>query len=468
MNRPMTKERDNPVGRSGQSNLPSRQGLYIHVPFCTSKCPYCDFNSVPVSGPTAHPFDSFEESRYIDCLMAELDSRLKSLGRTTFNPATLYFGGGTPSLLSAESVARFISHVNKVRGKGGGSSSSLSIEEITLEANPESVLQGPVSNDKAVSKDKLRGYLDAGVNRLSIGVQSFSDAELKLLGRPHSVEEAVTAYEAARAAGFENIGIDLIFGLPGRTVESWRESLKRAVELRPEHISLYGLTIEEGTPFYARYSGESVEGPSGSSSLGSSSLREAGGTPKDGTINDGGTITDETYVALYSVAIEVITGAGYDHYEVSNFALPGRRSLHNSSYWSGAEYLGLGAGAHSLVYSSELGKGVREWGTRSWNISGVSEYEVAVERTGVATEGSEELTGESAALEAAMLGLRRLDIGIVAIGFKERFGALPVDFFAGAIDLIEHGLLYKGGEGGEDLLLTPKGVTLSDTVIARL
>jgi oxygen-independent coproporphyrinogen-3 oxidase len=444
----MKKERDSSAARPG---LSTREGLYIHIPFCTAKCPYCDFNSVPVSGPAAHPFDPFEESRYIDCLIAELDSRLKSLGRTSFNPATLYFGGGTPSLLGAESVSRFISHVNNINGKKVDGSSS-SIAEVTLEANPESITPA-----------KLRGYLDAGVNRLSIGVQSFSDTELRLLGRPHSVEEALCAYKAARAIGFKNIGIDLIFGLPGRTLDSWRGSLDRAVELRPEHISLYGLTIEEGTPFHARYSGETQEGSSGSSSL-----RKAGGTQNDGTIND------ELYVALYSAAIEILTEAGYDHYEVSNFALPGYRSVHNSSYWSGAEYMGLGAGAHSLLYRSLLGKRGGEWGTRSWNISGVDEYERAVERTGSATAGSEQLSRATAALEAAMLGLRRLDVGIVALGFKERFGLLPADFFVGAADLIEHGLLYKPGKGvdgdggGEDLRLTPKGVLLLDTVVARL
>ena len=394
-------------------------GLYVHVPYCTSKCPYCDFNSVALTGPSAFPF---EEERFIDALISELDTVLEVMGCGSFNPVSLYFGGGTPSLLAPLSIARFIEHV-KERGAAG-------LAEVTLEANPESV-----------TPDKLSGYFEAGVNRLSLGIQSFNDIELKRLGRPHSVKEAFVAFEAARGAGFENIGIDLIFGVPGAQPDSmlsdWKESLLQVAELSPEHISLYGLTIEEGTPFHELY--------------------------------PGGAINDDLYTLLYSYAVDALITAGYDHYEISNFAGPGRRSLHNGLYWSGAEYIGLGPGAHTFVHDTR-------WGRRSWNVTGVAEYMGLIESAGTAASGTEELDMESAILEAAMLGLRRLDRGIVAEEFEARFNISPSERFigkghgkkmvkGGAGTFIEQGLLCKRGE---DLLLTSAGVLLSDTVIAGL
>ncbi len=397
--------------REGEMEGP---GLYVHVPFCTSKCPYCDFNSVPVSDPST---DSFDEEPYIKSITSEFDTVLEVLGRDSFNPVSLYFGGGTPSLLTPESITRVIEHVKKRGGTG--------MAEVTLEANPESV-----------STQKLAGYLEAGVNRLSIGVQSFNDAELKCLGRPHTVKEALAAFEAARNVGFENIGIDLIFALPGSELADWKESLAKAVELAPEHISLYGLTIEDGTGFHAVYG----------SSAGRASV---------------GVIDDNLYTELYSYAIEALTDAGFEHYEISNFARPGRRSLHNNLYWSGAEYIGLGPGAHSFFHDTE-------WGRRSWNVRDVAEYMGLIESAGTAAEDSEELDMESAALEAAMLGLRRLDRGIVADEFRRRFKISPCERFiekGGGGLFISQGLLCKKGE---DLLLTLAGVLLSDTVIAGL
>ncbi len=449
------------IDRGGKADAPQRRvevekavGLYVHVPFCSSKCPYCDFNSVAVTGASALPF---EESRFINSLCIELDTVLEALESSSFTPSTLYFGGGTPSLLSPQSITRFIEFV---RDKGG----KVPPAEITVEVNPESA-----------TPEKLGGYRSAGVNRISIGMQSFNADELKLLGRPHTVAEGVAAFMAARAAGFDNIGIDLIFGLPGRTLKSWQESLARVVELAPEHISLYGLTIEPGTPFHDRYSGglisdggESVR--TQSASLTSLEEEGQGGAPTGASVAKGGTlpppeglfpIDDGLYIELYTTAIESLTKAGYEHYEVSNFALQGRRSRHNCGYWNGAEYIGLGPGAHSFFLDSE-------WGRRSWNVKGVQKYLNIIESAGQAVEGAEVLDKESAMLEFAMLGLRLLKSGIAAKSFGQRFGEGSFERFVAngrAQRLIERGLLYKRGE---DLLLTGKGLQLADTVIAEL
>ena len=407
-------------------------GLYVHVPFCRSKCPYCDFNSVAVSGSEGR---LFEESRFIDSICTELNTLVGS-GSNSFAPSTLYFGGGTPSLLSPSSIVSFLDFLKSRTG-------NILPGEITMEVNPESATQ-----------EKLQGYRSAGVNRLSIGVQSFNDDELRQLGRPHTAKAAIQVFKDARAAGFDNIGIDLIFGLPGRTLESWKVSLEKAVELNPEHISLYGLTIEPDTPFFDLYSGGPATEPHGVV------LNSSG--DKGGVIcGESGVINDELYVTFYSTAIERLTEAGYEQYEISNFAKCGRESRHNSLYWSGAGYIGLGPGAHSLFLDTE-------WGRRSANVADVEQYFNTIENGGTAVEMSETLNRESALLEAVMLGLRRVKHGLEADRFETRFGQQPIELLnsEGSVErLIGLGLLLKDGK---DLRLTSRGILVSDTVIAQL
>jgi len=262
-------------------------GIYIHIPFCKRKCFYCDFYSV---GAKNAPW-----REYIDTLLAELSTRAHELaGRPV---TTLYIGGGTPSALPAGELSYLI---DGVRDKV-----DMRLEECTVEVNPDDVTPALVEE-----------YMAAGVDRVSMGVQSFSDAELTAVGRRHTAARAREAYELLRRVG--NVSIDLMFGLPGQSLDSFARSVTCALELHPEHISAYSLMWEEGTALSVmRRQGRVSEAPEGLS------------------------------LDMYALLCRKLADAGYVHYEVSNFALPGRESRHNSSYWSGEPYLGLGAGAHS-------------------------------------------------------------------------------------------------------------------------
>ena len=251
--------------------------LYIHFPFCVRKCLYCDFNSRAGS--------EIPQAAYTDALIREMELRRDTLPDGA-SASTLYLGGGTPSLLEPALVERIINAASRL----------FSLEpaaEITIEANPGTV-----------NREKLADYRSAGVNRLSLGIQSFSEEMLARLGRLHTVHEGLSSFAAARTAGFANIGIDLIHSLPGQTLEMWRAELDRAVALRPEHISAYGLTIEAGTPFHdMERSGELV-------------LPE-----------------EETAAEMFENTSDLLIEAGFEHYEISNFSLPGFRSRHNQVYW---------------------------------------------------------------------------------------------------------------------------------------
>ncbi len=379
-------------------------GIYIHIPFCVSKCPYCNFSSTALPHPP--------QDRYIDCVLKELSCYLEEEGLNKRRLETLYIGGGTPSVFSPEAIARLIGSIKKPFDIPEEETI-----EVTIEVNPDTAASG-----------KLKAYRQGGVNRLSIGMQSFSDAELKSLGRTHSAKRAVDAFFEARSFGFDNIGLDLIFGLPGQSKDDWERSVIKAAALRPEHISIYGLTIEEGTPFHKIFS------------------------------NRSGLPSDEEEAVMYESAVKFLKKAGYLHYEISNFALPGKISAHNSGYWADKDYLGLGASAHSYISSPG-------WGRRWWNESDASVYMERVEVGGEARAGGEALKRDEAVLEALMLGLRRLDRGIDGRAFKSRFGSCPKDSFKRWGELKAEGLL-KGS--GEDILLTPKGALLSNEVFLRL
>ena len=261
-------------------------GLYIHIPFCHSKCAYCDFYSMPVK----HELTE----RFTDCLEAEYSARRHEIDGTF---TTLYLGGGTPSILPQESLKRIFGMVE-----------SQPLEEVTIEVNPEDVTPKFI--------DFLKN--ETPVNRVSMGVQSLNDSELQLIGRRHTALEALTAARSLREAGF-NLSLDLIYGLPGQTMESWRESLNGVLETEPDHLSAYILSYEPGTRLSAM--------------LAAGKISQA---------------SDELVLDMYSVLCSAARERGYAHYEISNFARPGREAKHNSSYWDMTPYLGLGPGAHSF------------------------------------------------------------------------------------------------------------------------
>ena len=341
------------------SNSPA--GLYVHVPFCTVKCPYCDFISTT-------DLDLLPE--FLDALEQEID--LRATDEISFN--TIYFGGGTPSLLRGEHLARLLDALGK-------HFRVLSDPEITLEANPGSL-----------SSARLSAYRKAGVNRLNIGVQSFQDDSLRLLGRRHTAAQGRIAIQEARSAGFDNVGLDLIYGLPGQLPDQWRRDLDAAVAAAPEHLSCYLLTFESGTRFDIR-------------------RRKGELRPLD----------DAAQAALFQLTRDHLDSAGYAGYEISNWARrtasggPDLRSRHNRKYWNHIPYLGLGPAAHSYRHP-----------IRSWNEKGLRRYmrRLAVGELPVAD--SETLTPVQERMEAIMLALRQaggLDREAWAQRFGERFEA---------------------------------------------
>ena len=310
-----------------------KTALYIHLPFCKQKCNYCDFASFVGREPLI--------PAYLTALEKE----------ATLPPAltvqTLYVGGGTPSLLSVPQLRTLCGMVRRWFG------SISNLEESTLEANPESL-----------TADKIRLLREAGFNRLSLGLQSFNDKELKTLGRVHGVKTFLRAFEQAREGGFFNINVDLIAGLPDQTAEQFVDGLEKLIALRPEHISVYGLQIEEGTPFYAR------------------------GVVCDQVLMR--RMLEETHWRLQR--------AGYHHYEISNFALPGYEAKHNTHYWNNGDYIGLGSSAASYIN-----------GCRRQNTPDVQEYIRRLEAGESPAVSSETLTGKAREGETLMLGLRKLD-----------------------------------------------------------
>lgn len=328
-------------------------GLYLHIPFCSAICPYCDF-AVLTGGPE-------RRARFVDHLISEID--LWKADASTFESIdTIYFGGGTPSALMPGDVARILTSARE----------NLSIREdawVFFEANPEDV-----------TAESVRAWRDLGVRFLSLGIQSFDADALRLLGRRHTSEEARRSVEIARAAGFDTVSIDLIYGLPDQSLDDWRRTLEQAVALEPDHLSCYQLTIHEGTPFGFRLArGKMTELP------------------------------EESQGEMFLFTHSFLRDHGIPGYEVSNFARsPGHRSRHNQKYWHHVPYLGLGPSAHSF-------SGTRRW----WNERKTGPYEKRIEAGERPVAGSEELTRQDLALEALMLGLRTTD-GIDLERFRKR------------------------------------------------
>ena len=280
-------------------------GIYIHIPFCKRRCIYCDFFSTT---------QSEKKSEYVHALVRELEIRKDYLDNEEIE--TIYLGGGTPSQLSQEELEEIFAHIYKVYKVTPDA-------EITLEANPDDLTPEYVS--------MLRGL---PINRISMGIQTFQEETLKLLHRRHTAQQAIEAFKRCREAGFQNISIDLMYGLPGETLETWEQDLQQAIALHPEHISAYHLIYEEGTTLW--------------------NLREQNKVEE---------AEEELSLTLFKTLIERLTKAGYQHYEISNFCLPSLHSRHNSSYWTGKKYLGCGPSAHSFDGTS-----------RQWNVSSLDKY----------------------------------------------------------------------------------------------
>lgn len=375
--------------------------LYIHFPFCVKKCAYCDFASSAGS--------EISPEEYVAGVIREMELRA-DLPDTPVTTETLYLGGGTPSLLPPELVAWLVTTA-RVRYALAPDA------EVTLEANPGTI-----------TPKTLAGYRKAGVNRLSLGVQSLDDRMLALLGRVHTAAEARDAVVAARAAGFDNIGLDLMHSLPGQTTRDWAETLAQAVELRPEHISAYGLTVEEGTPLYR--------------------LQEEGRLllPDDG---EG--------AFLYRMTANILDAAGYEQYEISNFALHDRRSRHNQVYWRREPYLGFGAAAHSFLSNPTFG---RRWR----NPHDPEEYLRVLGSGRLPEEDVVALTRREAMAETFFLGLRTTD-GVDTERFRETFGE-PVEQPYGPeiLYLLGAGLLERHGSR---LFIPTSHLVLSNQILVR-
>jgi oxygen-independent coproporphyrinogen-3 oxidase len=374
--------------------------LYFHWPFCLQKCPYCDFNS--------HVRETIPQARFARALRQELAWEAERLGRRPLT--SIFFGGGTPSLMEPEIVAALIGDARRLFAPEAEL-------EITLEANPTSVEAG-----------KLAAFRDAGVNRLSLGVQSLEDESLRALGRAHSAAEAIAALETARKI-FPRLSFDLIYARPGQSLAAWQGELHRALALAADHLSLYQLTIEPGTAFEARHrSGEIV-------------------------LPD-----DDLAAALYDATGDAAAAHGLQQYEISNYAAPCAESRHNLAYWRYRDYAGIGPGAHG-----RLGFGTRLVATRRHRAPEI--WATRVERDGHGSTAEEDISPANRAREALLMGLR-LSEGID----RAEFGRRTTITLDEAIDramlfaCIEAGYL----EAGERLRATPEGLRRLDAILPRL
>ncbi len=364
-------------------------GVYVHLPFCPYICPYCDF--------AKWAWDDARAARYLAALHAEIAQAVP------VEAATLFFGGGTPTTYDAAAIGALIAAV-RARTQLPDDA------EITVEANPDPSLWARLGALRAV-----------GVNRLSIGVQSFEGAELRVLGRRHAPADVTRAVAAARGAGFENVSLDLIFGVPGQTEAAWERSLDHALALKPEHLSCYGLTIEAGTPYAIWYAREPAA------------------------------FADDTLEArLYAIAIARLAAAGFEQYEISNWARPGFRCRHNAGYWRNDPYLGLGVGS-----ASYLG------GTRSVHTRELDTY-IDAALAGVPIPGeAERLEGAAQSGEAIMLALRTAE-GVDTTAFRERYGIDVLETYGSVVDvLVAGGMLVAGSDS---LHLTERGRFVANDV----
>ncbi len=371
--------------------------VYVHLPFCPYICPYCDFAKWPHKRSAA--------ARYLHALYAEIALReLETCSAAENGYASVFLGGGTPNTYDASDLANLL---QRLRAAFPGPAD----RETTIEVNPELV------------GEELTAYRDAGVNRISIGVQSFVPVEIRTLGRRHTAEQVQRAVRCAREAGLRSVSLDLMFAVPGQTPGSWRNSLEAAISLGVDHISTYGLTIEAGTPYETWRQRE----PSAF-------------------------FDDAREADLYEIAIDTLGAAGFEHYEISNFARPGHASVHNANYWANGDYTGLGVGAASYR------DGVRSAHTRE-----LETYISAALQGGPIPGEAERLEGSKRAGEAVMLALRTAQ-GVCLESFKERYGLDFLHFYAPVIERYrELGLLEADATHAR---LTRRGRFLANDVCA--
>ncbi len=375
-----------------------KAGLYIHIPFCLKKCDYCDFYS-EITEPTI-------TEQFLNSCANELVLYVNHPVFSEVEFQTFYLGGGTPSLLSARQIEKLANKAQRLFRF----STNL---EFTIEANPETL-----------SLSRLKGYRSIGINRLSLGIQSFSDIELTTLGRIHQVEQAKRSIEWAYQAGFDNINLDLIFAIPNQSFDRWQENLERAILFKPKHLSIYGLTIEQGTLLQRNiFSGK---------------LTKA---------------SEETERKMYLWSINALSQAGYQQYEISNFAMPGFECKHNLCYWNGTCYLGIGPSAHSYWNSY-----------RQWNTESLKNYLNLLSSYAKPIAGQEELSQHQQILEFIYLSMRTMH-GIDMRHFKERFNLSFTKKFKKVLQRLSQ---YPDGEifqiQNNNFKLTPQGFVLFDEI----
>ena len=369
--------------------------LYLHMPFCVRKCAYCDFLSFPT--------DQETQNLYTRRLREDIDAMGKKYGDIPVD--TIFIGGGTPSVPDSALIVGIMEHVRKAFHVAEGA-------EISMEANPGTV-----------TREKLTDYRRAGINRLSFGLQSANDRELKLLGRIHTWAEFLESFHLARECGFTNINIDLMSALPGQTRESWKDTLKRVTDLNPEHISAYSLIIEDGTPFGEKYGSEE----------GRKLLPD-----------------EDSEREMYHETKRFLQDCGYERYEISNYAKPGRACRHNIGYWTGLPYLGLGLGA-----SSYMG------GCRFAVNSDMKQY--LEEKPGMFTD-VEKLTKKDMEEEFFYVGLR-MTAGVSLPEFERRFGVSAKDVYPGLMEMFveEKAAVFQG----DRFVLTDYGLDVSNYIMAQ-
>jgi oxygen-independent coproporphyrinogen-3 oxidase len=369
-------------------------GLYLHFPFCISKCPYCDFNSYPIK-------EDSQISSYISALYREISIYSQKIKKN--NIKTIYLGGGTPTILSGDQIYKILEFCK---------------EKFTIDKNAEITIE---ANPGTLDGEKIKSLIESGINRLSLGAQSFNDLFLKKLGRIHTEQDIIDSYFLARETGFNNINLDIMFALPGQTPEDFQTSLKKAVSLKPDHLSLYNLTINKGTEYYENYHRNHLKLPS----------------------------EDEEF-NMYDWAMKYLKENNFEHYEIANFARPHRRSLHNMIYWQNQPYLGIGAGAYSFIQ-----------GYRYMNLKDPKKYIKEVMNDKLPIDHGEKLSLRKRMIETIILALRTNE-GISYKKFKTRFKVdINITFHQQIKKLVNLRLLLK-----DDckIKLTRKGVFLANTV----
>lgn len=371
--------------------------LYIHIPFCIRKCAYCDFLSFAATE-RAH-------AEYVAKLIEEIYGQ--SAGFQDYCVTSIFLGGGTPSIISAELMRNLFEALYQCF--------DIAVDaEISIEANPGTL-----------TMEKLEMYRTCGINRISIGLQSADDEELRTLGRIHGYDDFLKSFQRARQAGFTNINVDLMSGLPGQTVQSWKNTLRKVLMLKPEHISAYSLIIEEGTPFYDRYHADQSAFPD-----------------------------EETDREMYHLTKEIMAAQGFARYEISNYAKPGYECRHNIGYWTGVDYLGLGLGASSYTH-----------GYRYHNVTDMEEYlALDLSEGGAAAQDIQKMSEKEQIEEFMFLGLRMMK-GVSGSDFLQRFGLNMWSIYGDVFENLERqGLLQVRKP---EVRLTELGIDVSNVVLAE-